>query len=287
MMPFQKILFPVDFSSACEAMAPYVREMAHLCTAQVAVLHSFDFVRGYDLAGRLDPTGEFVPSPIPYDQWAARLRARREEQLRSFVREQFPQTVCRAIMEDGDAARIIHGVAQRDGIDLIMLPTKGSGIFRSLLLGSVAAKVLHDVDCAVFTTVHELDPGRAHSAGFRSIVCAIDPNEGGPAVLKTAGLLAQGCGARLSILHLVQGRSQDPPANAGALARDALAQESEATGATRVLHDNFVEGIRAAAIEASADLVIVGRGQDHSTLPLLRSHLYQIVRQSPCPVLSV
>jgi len=48
-------------------MVPYVREMARLYTAQaqLAVLHSFDVVKGDNLAGRLDPTGESKPPPIP------------------------------------------------------------------------------------------------------------------------------------------------------------------------------------------------------------------------------
>ena len=98
------------------------------------------------------PTGESEPSPIPYVPSVARLRDQEEEHLQDFAREQFPDIKCRAIMEDGDPATIIDGVAQRDGIDLIMMPTRGLGTFRRLLLGSATAKVLHDVSCAVFTT---------------------------------------------------------------------------------------------------------------------------------------
>jgi hypothetical protein len=95
MMPFHKVLFPVDFSAASGAMFPYVREMAQLCAAQVAVLHSFDVVRGYNLAGHLDSGAESEPSPIPYVPSVARLREQEDEHLRTFVREQFPGLQCR------------------------------------------------------------------------------------------------------------------------------------------------------------------------------------------------
>jgi hypothetical protein len=64
-------------------MVPYVGEIARLHTAQaqLAVFHSFDVVKGYNLAGRLDPTGESKPSPIPYVPSLARLREQAEEHL--------------------------------------------------------------------------------------------------------------------------------------------------------------------------------------------------------------
>jgi hypothetical protein len=36
-----------------------------------------------------------------------------------------------------------------------------------------------------------------------------------------------------------------------------------------------------------ADLVVVGRGNIQGTLSRVWSHLYSIVRDSPCPVLSI
>jgi hypothetical protein len=40
------------------------------------------------------------------------------------------------------------------GADLIMMPTYGMGSFRRHLIGSVTAKVLHDVACPVWTAAH-------------------------------------------------------------------------------------------------------------------------------------
>ena len=36
-----------------------------------------------------------------------------------------------------------------------------------------------------------------------------------------------------------------------------------------------------------ADLLVIGRGAIHETLGRLRTHVYGLIRQSPCPVLSV
>jgi hypothetical protein len=60
-------------------------------------------------------------------------------------------------MPEGDPAREITDYAQEQGADLIMMPTHGYRTFRSLLLGSVTAKVLHDAACPVWTGVHVED----------------------------------------------------------------------------------------------------------------------------------
>jgi nucleotide-binding universal stress UspA family protein len=55
----------------------------------------------------------------------------------------------------------------------------------------------------------------------------------------------------------------------------------------RILNADILEGIRDTAIEEKADLLIVGRGHETGNLSRMWSHLYTIIRESPCPVLSV
>ena len=45
--------------------------------------------------------------------------------------------------------------------------------------------------------------------------------------------------------------------------------------------------VRDAAKEFGADLVVIGRGCIHERLGRLRSHSAGIIRESPCPVLSL
>ena len=105
-------------------------------------------------------------------------------------------------MEDGDPAMVIDWVAEREKTDLIIMPTRGLGRFRRFLLGSVTAKVLHDVSCPVLTSAHEPDKKLVSPRGYRSIICAVELNPESDVVLKAAGLLAQAYGARICLLHL-------------------------------------------------------------------------------------
>jgi nucleotide-binding universal stress UspA family protein len=50
---------------------------------------------------------------------------------------------------------------------------------------------------------------------------------------------------------------------------------------------HVADRVREEARRHGADLVLIGRGALHETLGRLRTHAYGIIRQSPCPVLSV
>ena len=202
MMPFRKILFPVDFSEATTAMVPHVTEMAQRFNATLTVLNAFNLIDDYVLAPPLEDRSDLEPNEIPYSAALRELRNQRERRLQEFSRSQFPRLAHTAVIEDGDPAMVIEWVAKRDNTDLIMMPTKGLGRFHRLLLGSVTAKVLHDISCPLFTSTHEPHSALAPFSGYRSILCAVGPNAEADDVLKAAALLAQAYGARICLLHM-------------------------------------------------------------------------------------
>ena len=50
---------------------------------------------------------------------------------------------------------------------------------------------------------------------------------------------------------------------------------------------NIPGAVRDEARRHAADLVVIGRGLLHETFGRLRTHSYGIIRQAPCPVVSV
>lgn len=293
MMPFRKILFPIDFSEAAIAMAPQVAEVAQRFNASVIVLNAFNLVPNFILEP--PQAGVFAAEPIsiPYTPDLQELRKQHEQRLEEFTRTQFPGLTHTARIEDGDPANVIEWVARRENTDLIMMPTKGHGRFRRLLFGSVTAKVLHDVLCPVLTSAHEPDEASASATGYRSILCAVELNPEADVVLAAAALIAQTYGARICLLH-IEPSSHEHGGQASAQAirsafERALNTESRRVGdlTVRVLDAAIPEGIRRTAIEEKADLVVVGRGHQRESLLRIWSHLYTIIHESPCPVLSV
>ena len=202
------------------------------------------------------------------------------------------------IAELGDPAETIIDFARTDGVDLIMMPTHGYGRFRSLLLGSVTAKVLHDAKCPVWTAAHVAEPPCRGHVACRKILCAVDGTPNSVPLMKWANEFSQGTGATLRLLHVVPGMEgvqvrqmdrafEEEMRKETRQAVESLQQSAGIKAPLCVAVGPIAETVREEARRHEADLVVIGRGALHETLGRLRTHAYGIIRQSPCPVLSV
>src|SRR6516225_4120617 len=104
-----KILFPVDFSASCVAMAAYVRRAAAMFGARVTMVPVCDLAshNGFELYARRS-------DEIAEDHWNV---ARKELEL--FLTTTFPAGTCRRLLLAGDAAKAISSVAKKGRFDLI------------------------------------------------------------------------------------------------------------------------------------------------------------------------
>jgi len=286
MIPFQKILFPVDYSACCETVVPYVKDMVRHFRADLTLVHAYP------------------PAPIAYCEFATAdpdlmetTLAAEEQRLEAYAFETFPGQHVERFAELGEPGSVIGRIIHRQRTDLVMLATNGRGPIRRFLLGSVAAKVLHDVDTAVWTgtgaSLHEHAP----QIPYRSVLCAVDDNAEAEGVVLAAGALACDYKAQLSLVHVVE----IPPATIevdfapyAQNLRDAAdfhLRELKAKLGIKVPHtviDSPVpQGIHDEAIRRKADLIVLGRGRAHGGFSRMWSHLYPIIRKSPCPVLSI
>src|SRR6185436_13454497 len=144
MLAIKNILFPIDFSERCCGAAPFVQSMASRFGSKITVMN---VMYPFWQTGMGDAAGAI---PIDTDELKRDLEARLSG---AFVRE-FAGLPVQRIVEVGEPADVINRFARAEGVDLIMMPTHGYGPFRSLLLGSVTAKGLHDAECPVWTTAH-------------------------------------------------------------------------------------------------------------------------------------
>jgi nucleotide-binding universal stress UspA family protein len=288
MRAFQKILFPIDMSDSCTATAPYVEAMARKYRAEVTLLHVLEMPTGLIP----DWYGGAVPIIDTTAIWEAETGA-----AQSYLTDKFSGLKSSRVVVEGDAARTIDDYAREHGIDLIMMPTHGYGLFRTLLLGSVTAKVLHDTPCPVWTGVH-VEDAPAVSPDFATIVCAVDRTEDSVATMRFACRLGHDNQANLILVHAIPGAEvapekyfdtdlrqyleQDARKTVGQLQQTAGVEAPLCLGSGEVSHV-----VRDAALGHSADLVVIGRGHATRTLGRLRSNVYSIIREAPCPVISV
>lgn len=290
-MNFKKILFPVDFSAECQATGPYVEAMAKHFGAEVTMLHVMDQSNAVWY-------GEYAVAAYAAMVDLNAIRDQLDKQLHGFLADTFEDVPVRRVLKEGDPARIITETAATEHMDLIMLPTHGYGPFRRFILGSVTAKVLHDAQCPVWTGVH-LDEKPVKHPECHSVVFAADLKLESLPVMKWAGEMADSFNARLTLIHAVPATDATPDRYFDEELRAALVKEARAELSQAAFEAGFDKAhlcvsagdvakvIHHAAESHKADLVIIGRATLQGLLGRLRTHSYSIIRQSPCPVISV
>jgi nucleotide-binding universal stress UspA family protein len=176
-----------------------------------------------------------------------------------------------------------------------MLATHGRGPVRRFLLGSVTAKALHDLSAAVWTGSHLMK--RPPRIPCKSVLCAVDDSEEAEAVLRASAEFACTYQAQLWLVHVVE---TPPPAleiDLSPYTREVLAaanfrlRELKAKIGLDVPHvvidAAIADGVSQEAVRRNADLILTGRGRAQATFSRMWSRLYPIVREAPCPVLSI
>lgn len=258
---FRHILFPVDFSEPCTRTAPAVQRWAESLGARVTLLHA---------SGTNEPNDKIADFLPGFD--AQRLSV------------------------PGQAADTIVAQAKILGADLIMMPTLGYTRFRQLLLGSVTTSVLHDSELPVWTCAHVEKP--LSSAQVRSIVVAVDCGPHTATVLNHAQQIAAAFGATVRVVYsnprvdarfdsaiaarahqfVVQSAREDYAAATEGIDAPALEVVEGAT---------IAAGVQAVVYDASADLLVIGRGKMQGFMGRLRTNAHELIRLSGCPVLSI
>lgn len=283
----QKILFPIDLSDTCTAAAPWVEAMATKFNAELTLLHVLEMPPAY--------FSDWYGYTAVIDTDA--IRDARINEVNSYLTDRFGGlTVHRQVME-GEAAQVVCDYAKQHATDLIMMPTHGYGVFRRLLLGSITAKVLHDADCPVWTGVHVEDTP-SPAAELANIMCAVDLNEPSIRTMRYASRLAAEFGAKLWLIHAVPAAEVRPEKYfdtdlAAFLEKEAretigkMQETAKVEGQLCIGRGEVAHVVQEAALHHSAGLVVIGRGHATRTLGRLRTNTYSIIRQSPCPVISI
>jgi nucleotide-binding universal stress UspA family protein len=292
MYPITRILVPVDFSDRGKEMISYAALFGAKYDAEIVLLHVINPMYSIPASGGFGPL--LVPLPATVIESLAK-------RLESFAADSLRGLNVRRLVYEGDPAEQVSEFAQGGNVQFIVMPTHGYGVMRRFLLGSVSAKILHDVSCPVLTSRHVTHGGEGAPKTIGHVLCAIDLRTTGKKVLNWALRIAGDLGAALSVVHVITPlhphltdelamryrREVESAARADLAALIAASAET----ATAVAADTYVqEGdviptISALAQSIDADLLVIGRGRDETGG--LKPKGYSIIRQAPCAVLSV
>jgi nucleotide-binding universal stress UspA family protein len=291
MLPFRRIIFPVDYSEPCAAVVPFIKDLMRQCEEATHLPVQLTLVHAYGAEALA-----YSELPIADPALAAESQAREEERLREFAARMFEGQHVTCVAGCGEPGSVIQDLVQHQSSDLVMLPTHGRGPVRRFLLGSVTTKVLHDVSAAVWTGTETALAGHASNLPYHSILCALDGSPEAECVLRAAATFAKMYGAALSLLRVVEPMPasefdmmpyQQDRIEAAHFSLRELAGTLDVNAPRNVIEAAVAEGVSREAARLGVDLVIAGRGHAQGVFTTLRSHLYQIVREAPCPVLSI
>jgi nucleotide-binding universal stress UspA family protein len=272
MSAIRHILFPYDFSDHCDDVVPFVRALAQKVQARITLLS-------------VAPPGE-----------VGEAKDALQHRLDRALPDAFPGLIVERVADVGDAAFRIADFSAHRSVDLVMLPTHGLGLFRTMLIGSVTAKVLHDATCPVWTAAHA--ETQTALALPRTIVCALDDSQAGAELAQCASAFARCVGARLQLLHALGPISDWTALESERRLQERVREQARAQigerlravdvdAPLRVAVGGVVQTIVEEARQEGADLIILGRGSVSEPFGRLRTHAFGIIHRAPCPVVSV
>lgn len=183
-------------------------------------------------------------------------------------------------------------------MDLIVLSTRGHGVVYRFLLGSVAAKVLQESTCPVWTNP-SLDEAPARKFIVHSVVCAVDLSPHSRNTVLRAAQIAEEFGARLTLVHITGGVEVYGPGApyvvpewkaeiVGYARREITKLRQDLCNKAEVIIDsgNVCKLLNRAVDKAKGDVLVLGHMPCGGHLGENGSG-YGIIRESHIPVLSV
>ncbi len=289
MIDFKRILFPVDMSEEDRKAAPFVKAMADRFGSQIDLLYVQEPIFP-SYAAPEDDT-------LTVTSVAEEFRKRRRAEFDSFLVSEFAKNTLHRAWAEGDAGREIVSYAKSNNIGLIMMPTHGYGPFRRFLIGSVTAKVLHDVPCPVWTGVHTPELLSEDPEKCERLLCAVDIFPPDVRAVQWAAEFASKRHCEVQLVHAVQGAQSTRDFNDRSFreslfkiareAVDSLQKEAGTAFQVTIRAGKPEHVVRDVALEIKTDLVLIGRGVLNDPFGRLRTHAYSIIRESPRPVISV
>jgi nucleotide-binding universal stress UspA family protein len=288
MLNIRKILVPVDFSEPSVQAARYARDLGAKFSAELTLLHVLPPLRF-----------EYAMAKPAGDRFGDLLAARHgdvERALDELAGQISGEQVSREVVE-GDAAEQIIRCAHNGGYDAVVMSTRGAGPLRRwLLVGSVTSKVLYGAECPVISCSCFDD--RFAPVPPRHVVCAIDLGPQSERALRFSADVAKMFEAGLTVVH-----AATVPGDAahdlfdetwrGTLVSRLQSQIESLQKKLRTSADVVVEtgdppaAVAAAARRLGAGLVVLGRGASTDFIGRIKASGYDIIREAPCPVITV
>jgi nucleotide-binding universal stress UspA family protein len=287
------IIVATDFSANAGVARAWAEQLARQHDATLVLVHAFTSAPAN--------APEFVRLPqYCYDDIRARLTSQLNDEAAA-VRSSGVTVDCE--LRSGTAFEVVIAAAERHGADLIVAGTRGRTVFKGLLLGSTAARLISNARCPVLT-VHPADAGPPRPV--RTVLIPTDFSEDAALATEAATrvLGAPSANRRMVLLHAHYVPYEVTYLPAAVLenaisAADASAKRTIEELAAKLRHSGItidtvtchlepMEAILDHARSVGADLIAMGtHGRSGLNRLIFGSVAERVVASAPCPVLTV
>ncbi|MGO9634558.1 MAG: universal stress protein [Steroidobacteraceae bacterium] len=285
------MLLPISFPVGAPRVVHQAAYLARHFNSEILLLHVVTPV-SYP-AGVLERGHELTERDLH-----ATIIQHAQKDLDQALRSELEGIVVRRLLLKGDPAHEIMQTARDEKVDLIAMSTHSHAVLYRFLLGSVAAKVLHNSDCQVWTDTHPEDM-RAHEFAIRKVLCAVDLSDHSCHTVSRAAQMATQFDAQLAIVHITAGVKTSGPGGShvdpewqkalvgyAAKAIAKLQEDVRSTAEVIIDSGNVHKLLQRAAEQTQSDLLVIGHLPAGGHLGANGSG-YAIIRDSHVPVLSL
>jgi len=283
---FRRILVATDFSEGARDALDYALTIARRFMSKVYLAHVipsqvFHFVSPESSAEAIQKARVFATGALRRWVDAAAMGDVEHEEL----------------LVEGQVWPVLQQLIESQDIDLLAMGTHGRTSQKKLLLGAVAEEVFRLAECPILSVGPEVRAEAGKKAELQKLLYATNLKPHAERAASLAFALERAYQAKLTVLHVVEEKGESSQGG-HEIVRDFLvnrlkkvmpaACKNTCEPEFLVQFGEAAREILRTATERDADLLVLGlRSSPKLAGQLPSATAYELVRQAPCPVLTL
>jgi len=278
----KKILVPTDFSKEAQNAAEVACMLALKFDAQLVFLHSIEVTSSETINASGAPSNfdSFADSMLVHES----ITRANEEMSKLLEASSSKGLNIAQEIKLGSPFNHIYEAVEEDGVDFIVMGTKGATGLSEVLIGSNAEKVVRRAKCPVLSVKDKVD-----ESIFDSIVYATAMGDHEDGVIATLKVIQQAYGSKIYIVWINTPNNFKPDRITKAMLKE-FANKYDLDGYEIHVFNDVIEedGIRHFADEVKAGMIVMGTSSHTGLSRIIRGSIAEdMVNHAKRPVLTV
>jgi len=278
----KKILIPTDFSDEAQNAAELGRLLALKYKAELVFLHSIEVTSAETINASGGPSNfdSFADSMLVHES----INRANEEMHRLLEVSSFQGIQVSQLIKLGSPFGHINDAVEEEGVDFIVMGTKGASGLSEVLIGSNAEKVVRRAKCPVLSV-----KDKVNEDVFKSIVYATEMGDNEDNVVAAIKDIQHAYGSKIHVVWINTPNNFKPDRITKAMLREFAAKHKLAGYDVHVFNDVIEEdGIRHFADEVNAGMIVMGTSSHTGLSRIIRGSIAEdMVNHAKRPVLTV